>query len=445
VSLTDADARNAKPRDVDYSLQDRHGLSLFVTTHGAKLWRFRYWFNGKQDRITIGHYPALGLAAARVAAGKLRTRLDLGENPKTPAGASAVSSTGARLDDVVAQYIANGRNEWKSSTARQYVSAIGTFTDWSRATGIVSVDQVDAAALARFRAHVIAAPRRIKKRGGKRTDVAASPARKSAAGVNCLLRAVASMLQVLRKSGLMLLSSDAIKDNLAPLPIKQVRPDSLKPPELRALLVACRKHDDEWTQSIAPLVIVMLLTGVRLGEALRLTWTDVDLDELTLRVVAENKTGRERLLDLHVSPALVRLLKSMHRRRTGALVFDHTERTAMSARLRLIHEHEAPPFLWSTRHSRPGSRSVPTLRSTCESYLANAPKILIFGAHSARRVADQIGHSVQVAERNYLGAMRRIPTHAKTLEDAMEIVDDLNHNATGRPSSAKPTRRRDSE
>jgi integrase len=84
-------------------------------------------------------------------------------------------------------------------------------------------------------------------------------------------------------------------------------------------------------------------------------------------------------------------------------------------------DYGAPPFLFSTRHSRAGDAapSAPTLRSTCGCYLANAPAI--FGAASVYRAAAQLGHSVQVAERHYLGTLRRIPASATTLEAAMEI------------------------
>jgi integrase len=418
VTLTDADVRNAKPRKRPYALTDRDGVELLVSAK-TKRWRYRYWFNGKQHRKTFGRYPDMSLRGAHKTAAKFRTLLYTGVDPFASNGHAVDSDV--LLADVVARFVDERSVEWKSTTAGTYRAAIKSFVDWARAARVRSVSQLDATALAKYRAHAIATPCRVTSRGAPKNQ------RKSASGVNCQLRAVAAMLQVLRKSGQLspALTSDAIKDNLKQLPVQHIRPDSLKPAQLRALLVACRKHDaTSRAQPIAALVVTMLLSGMRLGETRRLTWSDVDFDELTLRVVA-GKTGRERLVDLKVSPALVKLLKSMHRRRTGALVFELTRHAITHGRRRLIDEYGAPSFLWSQRHSRSGSRSVPTLRSTCESYLANAPKILIFGASSARRVADQLGHSVQIAERHYLGTMRHIPTNAKTLEAAMEIEREL--------------------
>ncbi|MEO8905521.1 MAG: hypothetical protein ABI627_28715 [Polyangiaceae bacterium] len=62
------------------------------------------------------------------------------------------------------------------------------------------------------------------------------------------------------------------------------------------------------------------------------------------------------------------------------------------------------------------------LRSTCGTFLTNSPGI--FGAASAYRSARQLGHSVTVAEKHYLGLIRIAP-EAKTLEAAMGIETQI--------------------
>ena len=56
-------------------------------------------------------------------------------------------------------------------------------------------------------------------------------------------------------------------------------------------------------------------------------------------------------------------------------------------------------------------------------WLTNAPGI--FGAASAYRSAKQLGHSVAIAEKCYLGLLRGIPREARTLDEAMGINDLL--------------------
>ena len=56
---------NAKPREKAYVLTDGNGLHLVVTPNGNKLWRLRYRFGGKQNMLSLGTFPTIGLAAAR--------------------------------------------------------------------------------------------------------------------------------------------------------------------------------------------------------------------------------------------------------------------------------------------------------------------------------------------------------------------------------------------
>ena len=65
MPLTDTAARKAQPADKDYKLADAGGLYLFVTTRGAKSWRLKYRFAGKEKRLVFGRYPEVSLAKAR--------------------------------------------------------------------------------------------------------------------------------------------------------------------------------------------------------------------------------------------------------------------------------------------------------------------------------------------------------------------------------------------
>lgn len=55
----------AKPKEKQYTLKDEHGLYLEVKTSGKKFWRFRYWLNKKENRLSLGEYPLISLAEAR--------------------------------------------------------------------------------------------------------------------------------------------------------------------------------------------------------------------------------------------------------------------------------------------------------------------------------------------------------------------------------------------
>ena len=54
MPLSDTAIRNADIRSKNYSLTDMDGLSLFVSKTGTKSWHFRYYQNGKQNRLSFG-------------------------------------------------------------------------------------------------------------------------------------------------------------------------------------------------------------------------------------------------------------------------------------------------------------------------------------------------------------------------------------------------------
>lgn len=61
MALTGLRVRTAKETGKAYTLGDYDGLSLFVSAKGGKAWHFRYYWLGKQLRMSLGTYPEIGL------------------------------------------------------------------------------------------------------------------------------------------------------------------------------------------------------------------------------------------------------------------------------------------------------------------------------------------------------------------------------------------------
>ena len=57
--------KQAKPRNKNYKLADGGGMYLLVTTNGAKYWRLKYRFAGKEKVLALGVYPTVSLDEAR--------------------------------------------------------------------------------------------------------------------------------------------------------------------------------------------------------------------------------------------------------------------------------------------------------------------------------------------------------------------------------------------
>lgn len=81
MPLTDLKIKNIKPKDKDQWITDEKGLRLFVKTNGAKYWRMRYRFGGKQKTLAIGVYPEISLKMARDARDEARLQIKKGIDP----------------------------------------------------------------------------------------------------------------------------------------------------------------------------------------------------------------------------------------------------------------------------------------------------------------------------------------------------------------------------
>ena len=81
MALTDTQIKKAKANDKLQKLSDGGGLQLHIAITGGKLWRLAYRFEGKQKTLSLGAYPAVGLADAREGRDKARKLLAAGTDP----------------------------------------------------------------------------------------------------------------------------------------------------------------------------------------------------------------------------------------------------------------------------------------------------------------------------------------------------------------------------
>ncbi|MGA2808778.1 MAG: integrase arm-type DNA-binding domain-containing protein [Terracidiphilus sp.] len=79
--LTDKELQAIGPTSKRYTLRDGRGLFLDVTPGGVRTWVFRYQFNGKQEKFTIGRYPEFSLKEAREKRDELAVEVSRGVSP----------------------------------------------------------------------------------------------------------------------------------------------------------------------------------------------------------------------------------------------------------------------------------------------------------------------------------------------------------------------------
>ena len=124
MPLSDASIKNTKPTDKTVRLSDGGNLFLFVEPNGSKLWRYRYRFNGKQQMITMGKYPAVSLKDARLKASEASAQLAQGINPSQHRKATKESRSGivANSFEVVArEWFNEHRIKWADNHADRII------------------------------------------------------------------------------------------------------------------------------------------------------------------------------------------------------------------------------------------------------------------------------------------------------------------------------------
>ena len=118
-SLSDAKARNAKPRARLYKISDGEGLFLVVMPSGSKYWRLKYFFAGKEKLLALGVYPEVALADARDRRAQARRVLAAGKDPAEAKKESkrlvALRSTNS-FETIAREWYEKRKHEWAAPT-----------------------------------------------------------------------------------------------------------------------------------------------------------------------------------------------------------------------------------------------------------------------------------------------------------------------------------------
>lgn len=163
MTLTIAEVRNAKLRSRSYKMADSKGLFLLVTPAGARSWRYKYRFGPKERLLTLGPYPDLGLAAARLAHEDARRLVLAGKDPVLEAQKEKrrkIEAAAATFRRLAEDWLVDQQPIWSASHAKWVKNRIER--DLYPAFGNVPIGEIDGAV-------VLRALRKIEARGSIET------------------------------------------------------------------------------------------------------------------------------------------------------------------------------------------------------------------------------------------------------------------------------------
>lgn len=265
----------AKPKDRVYRIGDGAGLYLEVPPNGARRWRYRFRFGGKENMLSLGSYPDVTLKDARDRRDELSLLLSRGINPAEARKEDRATAAGLDSFETIAkEWHGKFKDMWTPEHAVNKLSCLEQNAfPWIGRHQIGSVGAPD----------ILALLRRVESRGALETAHR--------------LRGI--MGQVFRYA---IATGRATHDPAADLkgalpPRKRNHfPTITKPSEIAALLHAMDGyrggHVTRCALRLAP------LTFVRPGELRQAEWSEIDLNAAEWRIPAEKmKRGR-----LHVVP-----------------------------------------------------------------------------------------------------------------------------------------------
>jgi integrase len=281
MPLTDTACRNAKcPKARTYQrFADAGGLYMEVTKTGAKLWRWKFRYDGKEKRLALGIYPAVGLADARKARDDARALLKGGTDPseaKRDAKRAGEMKSETAFEKIARQWW----QDWSANKAQRHAGYVlkRLETDAFPVIGSKAIGELAAPAFVRM-------AKKIEERGA--ADIAR--------------RVLQTCGQVMRY---------AVAHGLADRnPVADVKPGDVlrarqqvnfarvETAELPELLRKIEAYAGSPYTRLALRLIV--LTFVRTGELIGARWQEFDLGAAEWRIPAERtKSRREHLVPL---------------------------------------------------------------------------------------------------------------------------------------------------
>lgn len=115
---------NLKPKGKPYKKFDGGGLYLEVMPNGNKLWRFKYYFQGKEKRFSLGKYPIVTLTNAREKRLQAKRLLDEGIDPshnKMAQAKLAKRHNNNTFEKLAREWYEKKKDTWSDSHAQNII------------------------------------------------------------------------------------------------------------------------------------------------------------------------------------------------------------------------------------------------------------------------------------------------------------------------------------
>ena len=301
--LTDTKIRKTKPNGKTFHLKDGRGLFLEITPKGGKWWRFRYRFEGKENRLSLGVYPDVSLQMARKRREELRTLAAQGINPgeERKARKASVTAKKANTFEVVArEWIAKNTPTWSTANTKKVTSIFEkNVFPWIGGKPITNITSQD----------LLETLKKIDERGASHTS------HRALSDCNRVFRYAAVTGRVQNNP------CDNLKGALNPIKRGHFAAKT-EPKELGPLL---RMFDDyQGSYTVRCALRMAPLVFVRPGELRHMKWKDIDFEKKEWRYLV-TKTKTEHIVPL--ARQALEILQEIHPLTGRGVYVFHSDRS----------------------------------------------------------------------------------------------------------------------
>ncbi|MCX4156139.1 MULTISPECIES: tyrosine-type recombinase/integrase [Paraburkholderia] len=279
VPLTELQVRRAKASDRPYKLADGKGLYIQVMPNGARYWRMKYRFEGKEKVASFGVYPEVSLADARSACLAARKQLTAGVDPsayKHELKRVRLLEAASTFEIVAREWFESQKGGWTEVYADKVISSLEV--DAFPKIGVKPISDIEAP-------HMLEILRAIEARGVRETA-----------------KRVMQRSRAVFQYGIM--TGRCSRNPAAEIDVKTVLKKGpgvqhmarVKPMEIPQLMLDIANYQGDVVTRLA--LHFMALTFARTTEMIKAEWKEFDEKAAEWRIPAE----RMKMRDPHIVP-----------------------------------------------------------------------------------------------------------------------------------------------
>lgn len=320
------------PKEKRYLVNEGNGFCLRISPQGKKTWFYRYKFNGRDKWLTIGHFPAMGVAEARKCFNEYWDIRSSGQDPEEIANERQIQKNN-NIKTLATEWYKNyiSKHRKQPQQIKQQIDA-----DIIPLIGNIEINKIQTRDITK-------ALDKIVKRG------APVHANKVLSTLKQLFNYAVNRGELISNPAANLRSRDIGG-------IEKPKDRYLTLDELKTLWIFLESNKHSLSLSIKEAIKIIILTGVRTAEIRLATWSEFNFEK-SLWVIPPLHSKTAMTMKIHLSSqakSILQILQKNSRSKyvlTGNDGLSSISEKAISKAINRIQERVAIPY-WTAHDLR---------------------------------------------------------------------------------------------